>query len=270
MAVLAGIAAVYLWRGADLFFNQEKYLYFPITEWTATPESVKLRYEDVRFRSADGTELSGWFVPAERERAVVLFCHGNARNISSELDVLSMFHDLGVSAFFFDYRGYGKSAGRPGEAGLYADAAAAWQYLASVRDVPSDRILIWGRSLGAAVASELATHHRPRALVLEAAFTSIQDLASELYPIFPVRALLYARFETMKNLRAASGTPVLIVHSREDDLVPMRHGRALYEAAGEPKHFLEIAGPHGGLPFQKVYWDGVRAFLDDLLGPARA
>ena len=205
--------------------------------------------------------MSGWFVPAGRR--TVLFCHGNARNISSDISVLRMFHDLGVSAFIFDYRGFGKSPGIPKEEGTYADAEGAWNYLVSEREKDPMDIIIWGRSLGSAVATELALRHRPKALVLEAAFTSLADLAAEQYPFFPVRWILRTRYDNLKKI-ARVGCPVLIVHSREDQLIPLKHGKELFGAAAEPKCFLEIKGPHNGLPHQPGYEEGLRAFLDDL------
>ncbi len=264
---LGGAVAGYLVSAAVLFLDQPRRVYHPERAWSSTPEDSGLAYEDVTFRAADGAVLSGWYVAAPESRGTVLFCHGNAGNISSEISVIRMFRELGFSSFTFDYRGFGKSEGTPSEPGTYEDAAAAWTYLTEEKGVPPSEIILWGRSLGAAIAVELATHHRAGALVLEAAFTSIPDLAAELYPLYPTRLLALFHYSTIRYVREVR-YPVLVVHSSEDKLVPIRHGFEIYEAANEPKRFLEIKGPHKGLPYQEVYRRGIEKFLEDYKGLA--
>lgn len=250
---------------------QSKLVYYPSRSIDATPEAVGLEYEEVAPATSDGVKLSGWFVPAKNARAVVLFFHGNGGNLSHRLDTLKLLHDLRLSTFIFDYRGYGKSEGTPSEEGTYRDAEAAWAYLTDVRRIPADRIVFFGRSLGGAVAAHLAREHSPRALILESTFTSIPDMGAEMYPFLPVRVLSRFEYDTGDVLPKLH-CPVLIVHSPEDTLVPFSHGKKLFEAANEPKRFLEISGSHnsGFLTSGKRYTDELDRFLDEVLrGGAR-
>lgn len=261
--LVAAPISVYAAKATQLFFDQSALVFRPDKAWTQTPAVAGLPYKDVRFRASDGIGLTGWYVPAPQPRGTVLFFHGNSRNMSSEVDVLKMFRALGFDSLVFDYRGYGKSEGKPDEEGTYRDAEAAWNYLVKERKTPPDHIIIWGRSLGAAIAADLAAHHRSAAFVSEAAFTTLADLASHLHPYFPVKQLLKIHYGVINKLPFIH-CPILIVHSREDELVPEEEGRRLYAAANPPKSFLEIAGPHRGLPYQEVYWKGVEKFLKGL------
>jgi len=229
----------------------------------ATPADIGLDYEDVRFAAADGVRLHGWFIPALDDSPILLFMHGNAGNISHRLDSLALFHDLGLSVFIFDYRGYGHSAGRPDEDGSYLDADAAWRYLTQQRGAAPDRIVLFGRSLGAAVASHLATTTEPAALIVESAFTSVPDVAAQHYRFLPVRALARIRYDTRAHLQSVA-RPVLVIHSADDEIIPFTHGQALFESAREPKAFLELRGGHndGFLANRSWYLQGLREFLD--------
>ena len=193
---------------------------------------------------------------------VVLFCHGNAGNISHRLESIALFHRLGLSVLIFDYRGYGDSEGKPDEQGTYRDARAAWRHLRELRGVAGDDIILFGRSLGAAVAAWLAARERPRAVILESAFTSAASLGAEHYPWLPVDLLLRHRYDTLARVSEIRA-PLLVVHSRDDEIVPFHHGRALFDAAAEPKRLLEIRGGHndGFLASGAVYRDALAAFL---------
>jgi len=247
---------------ALLFFFQPRFVYFPTRPIAMTPAAIGLPFEAVRFQASDGVELSGWFVPAEGSRGVVLFCHGNAGNISHRLDTLEILHRLGLGTFIFDYRGYGQSEGRPTEQGTYLDAEAAYRYLVQQRAVDPGEIIIFGRSLGGAVAAWLAQEHTPQALIMESTFTSVPDLAAHLYPYLPVRYLSRFRYNTADNLSRVS-CPILIVHSRDDEMIPFSHGRRLFETASEPKEFLEIRGSHneGFMISADRYEEGLASFL---------
>ena len=259
-AVLYAVACLYL------YFNQDKLIYHPRKEWTTTPNSLGLQYSEVTFKAADGTALSGWFTPAVRERGVILFCHGNSNNISYELGPLKVFHELGFSMFLFDYRGYGHSEGRPSEKGMGMDADAALDYLVKQKKIPMNQIVIQGRSLGGGVAIPLAVRHAPRALLVDSSFTSLVELASIRYPIFPIGQILKYRYNSIHEIPKLK-CPVLITHSRQDQIIPFSFGRRLYEAAPEPKTFLEITGPHDNRDYpasQAKYRRGVEAFLKDI------
>jgi len=232
-----------------LFLRQDGLVYYPDLpgrEYEATPKQENLPYENITLTTADGVNLVAWFVPAKNPRGTLLYAHGNAGNISHRLDSIRLFHDLGLSVFIFDYRGYGQSSGEPSEEGTYRDAEAAWQHLTAQRGIAPAHIVVFGESLGAAVAAHLAAQHRPGALILASAFTSVPDLAAELYPLLPVRWITRYRYDTRRYLQDVHA-PVLVAHSREDEIIPWQHGSALYDAAHEPKQFLELRGGHNDL-----------------------
>lgn len=257
--VLLLLGLVYGGLVLNLYFNQAGMLYLPgYAGGSATPADVGLDYRRVSLTTEDGLLLDAWHVRASQSRGVILFCHGNAGNISNRLGSLKIFHQLGFSTLIFDYRGYGNSQGSPSEQGTYLDAEAAWQYLLG-QGVKADEIVIMGRSLGAAVAAELAYRHKPKAVVLESAFTSVPDVAAELYPFFPVRLMSKFEYGTLDHLRQVQA-PVLIVHSREDEIIPFSHGQRLYEAANEPRHMFELRGGHN----DGIYVSGVDYYQDGL------
>jgi len=226
-----------------LWAFQSRLIYFPVRRMSASPTDIELSYETVEFEAADGVDLFGWFIPAESPSGVILFCHGNAGNISHRLESIQVFHRLGFSTFIFDYRGYGRSEGKPSERGTYLDAAGAWRYLVEQRKVASTEIVIFGRSLGGAVAVWLAQNNPPKALIIESTFTSVRDVAAESYPYLPVRLLSRFDYDVIDYLRKVNA-PVLIVHSRDDETISFSHGLRLFEIANEPKEFLELHGNH--------------------------
>lgn len=250
-SIVGLIVLFYIGILALLFFFQERLVYLPSRAWAATPADIGLPYEEIWFEAADGVKLSGWFVPlrpaqggaVEPARGVVLFFHGNGGNISHRLGSLEMFHRLGLSTFIIDYRGYGQSEGNPSEQGTYLDAEAAWRYLVEERQIPPAKIIVFGESLGGAVAAWLAQTHSPQALILLSTFTSIPDMGAQTYPFMPVRLLARIQYNTLARLPEIN-CPVLIVHGQEDEIVPYGHGQQLFEAANQPKEFLEIKGSH--------------------------
>lgn len=254
--LIVGLMLGYAALAALLFIFQSRFIYFPEMgrEDRATPALLQLPFEEVHLATADGETLHGWFVPAPQARATVLFLHGNAGSIAHRLDWLPMFQRLRLSALLFDYQGYGASTGRPSEAGTYADAEAAWRHLTEDRRIPPERIVIFGESLGGAVAARLAARVRPAALVLHSAFTSAPDLAADLYPFLPARLLTRFDYDTLGAVKALH-CPLLVAHSPQDEIVPVAHGRRLYEAAAEPKQWLELAGSHNdGFLFMRPEW----------------
>jgi uncharacterized protein len=244
------------------YFLQDRLLYFPFEEIGATPAAIQLPFEDVRLTTQDGQTLSAWWVPAGKERAVLLLCHGNAGNISHRLESLDIFHKLGLSVLIFDYRGYGASTGRPTEDGTYLDADAAWRYLVEVQKKQPAKIILFGESLGGAVAAEIASRHAAGGLIIMSSFTSIPELAGGLYPFLPVKWLSKFRYATIDKIGAIFA-PKLIIHSPDDEIIPFAHGRALYEKAAQPKQFLQIKGGHneGFLVSGKLYEQGLDDFI---------
>lgn len=200
-----------------------------------------LPLEEVWFTAADGTRLFGWYVEGPATSGVVLWCHGNAGNIINRLENLALLYQSGLSVFLFDYRGYGRSQGRPSEEGLYQDALGAYDYLTRTRMIRPERIVLFGRSLGAAVAGELASQKPAAGLILESAFPSIEAVAKFHYGGLPVHRLLGADFRLIDRLPQLS-LPKLIIHGDKDDIIPLELGRQVFEAAKPPKFFYVIEG----------------------------
>jgi fermentation-respiration switch protein FrsA (DUF1100 family) len=260
--ILAVLAVLYLVICLLMVIFQGRFVFFPTRELAATPAERGLSYRDVELRASDGVRLHAWFVPCESARGVLLFCHGNAGNIGDRLDSLQLFHELGLAVLIFDYRGYGRSAGRPSEAGLYRDARAAWDHLVDQEGFPAERIVVFGRSLGGAVAVQLASQVDCGGLIVESSFTSAAELGARLYPWLPVRQLARIRFDAAARLQDVKCRQ-LFVHSLDDEVVPYGLGLRLYRQAHLPKQFLRIRGGHGDgfLVSGQRYRSGLAAFL---------
>ncbi|MDD4024077.1 MAG: alpha/beta hydrolase [Synergistales bacterium] len=259
------VAVIYGVFCGGIYLLQDKMIYQPWGEITATPSRVGLFFENVSFEASDGVPLHGWFIPAEKGYGkVLLFFHGNAGNISHRLESIRTFHDMGLDVLIFDYRGYGKSGGKPSEEGLYRDGTAAMEFLLERGYFP-DEIIMFGRSLGGAVAARVSMETTPLALILESSFTSLVDMASMVARFFPVRQLLRSEYPTESILPYMS-CPVLVVHSPDDEVIPFSQGLKLYEAAPEPKAFLEIKGDHNGgfILSGETYRQGLKSFLSDI------
>lgn len=225
-------------------------IYYPDREMRPLPVAAGLAPRWLSLKAADGVLLSAWYLPPkEEDGGVVLFLHGNGGNVSHYADALARFDRLGLGSLALDYRGYGRSGGRPSEAGLYRDAEAAWEHLVQELGIAPARIVIYGRSLGGAVAAWLARGRAARLLVLESTFTSLRAVAGRLYPWAPTGLLLGRMYETERFVMEA-GCPVLVIHSPEDELVPYAQGRRLFELARPPKRLLEIGGGHNSARYQ--------------------
>jgi uncharacterized protein len=223
---------------------QDRLIFQPDPVLTRTPADRDLAFEDVWLETADGTTVHGWYVPAATTgRRHVLFLHGNAGNLSHRLYTVEVLHALGHPVLLIDYRGYGASAGRPSEPGLALDARAGWDHLVTARGIRPADIVIYGRSLGGAVAARLAAKVAPGALVLESTFTRLRDIAATHYPYVPVDALLQVEFDTLAAIPGIA-CPVLVAHSPDDDIVPVALGHALAEAAGTRGKFVALRGDH--------------------------
>ena len=251
-----------------VYVFQDRLLFFPSRALVTSPERYGFAFESVTMPTEDGETLHGWWIPAEPERAMLLFCHGNAGNISHRLESVEVFRRLGLSVLLFDYRGYGQSTGTPSEAGLYHDGEAAWRFLTQTRGLNPDSLIVFGRSLGAAVAVDLAARHTPGALIAESAFTSVPDVGTRHYRFLPVRTLARNHFDNLNRIAEVTA-PVLIIHSRTDEIIPFEHGQRLFEAAGPTKMFLEIKGGHNDGFFVTGwrYSEGLETFLEQYLRP---
>lgn len=258
VSVLASIFTVVLigygcWA-VILYYMQPAFLYSPVREIPYTPEEIGLEYEEVTFRTADRLRLSGWYVPAEGAELTLLFCHGNGGNMMHRLDSISIFHSLGLNVFIFDYRGYGNSEGKCSEEGTYFDVRGAYRWLKKKKKTSPKDIILFGRSLGGSIATYLATKVKVRALVIESTFTSYVDIGKKFYPYMPVRWFARFNYPTKEYIRKVR-CPVMVIHSRSDEVVPFEFGLELYEEAGEPKEFVEIQGGHndGFLISSEIY-----------------
>ena len=246
-----------------LYVFQEKMIFFPGKRIIDTPGTIGLQYEDVYLVTDDEIKIHGWYVPHPEAKATLLFFHGNAGNISHRLDSISIFHELDLSVFIIDYRGYGRSGGRPSEQGTYMDAQAAWDYLVDERRIRPDELIVFGRSLGGGVAAGLAARISPAAVILESTFTSIQELGKHYYPYLPVSWIARVRYPVDEDI-SSFNCPVLVIHSEQDDVVPFSHGQRLFANAREPKVFLPISGDHntGFLLSGDVYVEGMKRFFE--------
>ena len=250
------------------------FLYFPSDELTLTPVDVGLKYENVYLTTADGVELHGWFIPGETETVLTLF-HGNAGNISDRLDYLNLMHThLGVSIFIFDYRGYGLSQGSPSESGLYLDAEAAVEF---IRDkVESEEgpqnLLLFGRSLGSALALKMASKYVVDGVIVEAPFTSTMALAKTHYPYVPeflVKLFIRARYES-DTVAGTLNSPLMVIHGSNDSIVPIEMGEKIYDLADVKKSFYSVDGADhnntyviAGENYFKNIRDAIQGFMEN-------
>jgi len=195
---------------------------------------------DCYFKTTDGLTLHGWFVPTDASDNMLVWLHGNAGNITHRLDNLKILQEYHFSIFIFDYRGYGKSEGKPSENGLYIDAESAYDFLVQTKKFSPENIVLFGRSLGGSVAVELALRRKSAGLILESSFTSMAAIARQVAPFLPTTKILKMKFNTLNKIPKIN-VPVLIIHGEQDELIPFSHGQKLYEAANQPKFFYPVA-----------------------------
>lgn len=226
-----------------MYFQQPHMIFFPMSKLYQTPDNWGLEYENVSFTTEDQVKLHGWFLPNAESDNVLLFFHGNAGNISHRRDSIEIFHRLGLNVFIFDYRGYGQSEGKPDEQGLYRDANAAWHYLTEDKGFDADSIILFGRSLGGAVAAKLAAEVQAQGLMLESTLSSAREFAREVFKILSRLVVIRYDFNTLKHIQKVN-CPVLVLHSPDDEIMPYRLGRKVYESANQPKQFVRMRGDH--------------------------
>ena len=242
---------------------QDRLLYVPEREIRQTPKDIGLDYEDIYIMTKDKITVTGWYIPAENEEGVILFCHGNAGNISHRLESISIFNSLGLSVLIFDYRGYGRSEGKPSEKGTYLDVEAAWDHLVKTRKKSANKIILFGRSLGAAIAANIALKRKPAGLIIESSFLSVPEIGKKYYPWLPVRLLSKFDYSTISKIQSIT-CPKFIIHSPDDEIIPFEHGRTLFKKAVHPKEFLQIKGGHneGFLISGALYREGLKRFVN--------
>jgi pimeloyl-ACP methyl ester carboxylesterase len=285
---------IYIGYCVHFYRIQSYFIYNPLMGLEVKSKNKSIEHEEITYQTTDGITIFAWYVPfipkalhaGDRANTpeelkepippgvpgnsggVILFCHGNAGNVSQRIDSFEIFRELGFSTFIFDYRGYGKSEGKPSEKGTYRDAEGAWNYLVREKKVKPEEIIVFGRSLGGGIASYLAKKYQPRALIIESSFTAISDIARALVPTLPLKLLLRFKYNTRERLKDIH-CPVLIVHSPDDRTIPFVCGKVLYETANPPKKFLRIKGDHlyGFIKSKKKYIKGLREFFDELPEP---
>lgn len=258
LLLLLGLALL----NGGMYLQQPSMIFFPYATLDQTPAGWGLAYEDVFLDTEDGVRLHGWYIPRHGSTQSLLFFHGNAGNISHRGASVEIFHRLGLNVFIFDYRGYGMSQGKPDEKGLYKDARAAWRYLNKERGFDQEEIILFGRSMGGAVAAELAAEIQPGGLILESTFSSAKDVANAVFPVLSRLIFLRYDFDTVAHVRRVT-CPVLVLHSPDDEIIPFRLGEKVFQAANEPKSFVKMRGGHNNGIFmsQPDYERALGAFV---------
>jgi len=241
ISLLILIVSIFIF--AYLRYFEKKGIYYPTKTIVFDPANSGLKYEDVFFETEDNLRLNGWFVPTENPRGTLIFCHGNAGNISHRIEIIEIFNRLKLNVFIFDYRGYGKSQGTPSEEGLYQDAQAAYKYLLSRKDINKEAILVYGKSIGANVAIDLVSKVSTACLISESGFTSAYDMGKKMFPYLPIKWIITVKYDALEKIKNIT-IPKLIIHSKEDEIVPFKLGERLFEAASPPKEFYQMRGTH--------------------------
>jgi fermentation-respiration switch protein FrsA (DUF1100 family) len=258
------ILALLAVAGGLIVLFEKQLIYFPSRGHDATPEGLGLSAEELSLTAHDGVRIHGWFLPLPEPRLTILLSHGNGGNISHRLDrTLLLQSRLRASVLLYDYRGYGRSEGSPDEEGTYRDVRAAYQYLRDEKKVDPRRLVLFGESLGAAVALDLALERPAAALVLESPFTSVPDMARAT-AFAPLARFVRTRYDNLAKVRRLR-MPLLVLHGDHDEVVPFAQGRRLFEAAPEPKRFFAIPGAgHNDTYFVggEAYWKVLAEFLE--------
>jgi fermentation-respiration switch protein FrsA (DUF1100 family) len=227
-----------------------------LREWEGTPEDAGLKYENITLKAKDGVNLNAWYIPHPRSTHTLLYFHGNAGNISHRIFALPFFHRMGMSVFFLEYRGYGKSEGRPSEKAFYADARSAYEYLRDSLRMPQDKIVLFGESLGGAVALDLATEVPVGAIICDGTFSSTLDMGKIYFPYTPLRWIISQKYDSVPKVRNISA-PKFFVHSRQDQIVPFALGEKLYAQACHPKEFIARTGDHSNYLEDPAVYEGL-------------
>lgn len=257
---ILGIIVMFLY----IKYIEKSSIFFPSKELMITPEYIQLPFEDVYITTKDNFKINGWFIPNKNTQYTILFFHGNGGNIGDRLEKIRLLYQLQVNIFIIDYKGYGKSQGSPSEKGLYLDAEGAYNYLVNDRRIRPEHIILYGESLGGTVAAHLASVVDVGALILEGTFSRGRDMAKIFYPFLP-SFLFSDRFDSLRKIKKIDA-PKLFIHSREDEIVPFKLGKKLYDAAEGQKYLAEIKGGHNTafLDSQERYLTSLSFFIEGI------
>jgi len=238
--VIAAASALLIWTIVLMIF-EEKFIYFPQKYPRGAYEQAHSipGLRDCWITTEDSVKIHAWFATAESAKATLVVSHGNAGNISHRYLLLRSLQRHGFNVLMYDYRGYGRSEGTPTEEGIYKDGLAAYDYAVSLPEVKPGRVILWGTSLGGAVAIDVATHRHAAGLILESTFSSAKDVARVVYPFLPVQFFMHTKLNSIEKIKTLE-VPVLVIHGAHDSIVPIGLGRKLFNAANEPKDFYEI------------------------------
>lgn len=244
-----------------LYLKQPGMIFYPLKEVDVTPDKWGLSYQQVKLKTIEGLELSSWHIPHPEAAKTILFFHGNGGNISHRGDSIYIFHKLKMNVLILDYPGYGESEGNPSEAGLFQSASSAWQYLINEKNIKPENIIIFGRSLGGAVATDLAVHVKAGGLILESTFSSVRDIVDIAFPLFSKLIYMRYSFDSLNKIKKVT-VPVLVIHSPDDEVIPFKLGKKLFAAIQSEKEFLQIKGGHndGFMQSIQTYMQAIRIF----------
>lgn len=247
MLVPVAVAGALLTR---LFIRQDRLIFRPGPVLDRSPATIGIRHEPVRLAAGEGSTVAAWWVPGAAEAPAVVYFHGSEGNLTHELPAVAFLYALGVNALLVEYLGYDGDGVRPSEAGCYRTADAAWHHVTEQRGFPEGRVILFGHSLGAAVAARTAAGRQCAGLVLQSGFTSVRDLAARAYPYLPVRPFLRTRMDALERVRRGR-CPLLVIHSRDDEHIPYEQGRRLFDESAGPKKLVTLRGSHFGQPWHR-------------------
>jgi len=265
LILIAALAIFYVLVCVYIYLAQHKMIYYPTDDVAVLPEEVKLDYEEFFINAGQKDTICAWFFPKEVNyltNMTVLFADGNAGNMSYRLETVLFLNKLGANVLMFDYRGYWKSSGKPSETATYEDAMACYNWMIEVKEIKPENIVLFGRSLGGAIMIDLAAKVKCAGLIVESSFTSAPEVATEIFPFFPVRYLSKYKYDSLKKIKNIN-CPLLVTHSPEDDIIPFRMGQMLFDEAKEPKQFVLLSGGHNDRDYlqDSTYRSAVSALI---------
>jgi fermentation-respiration switch protein FrsA (DUF1100 family) len=240
-----------------LYIRQRSMIYFPEKSMPSRAAFQAEDFEKVSLQTTDNLKLFSWYKPAQDNKPTILYLHGNAGHIAYRIPIIRPYVDQGYGVFLLEYRGYGSNPGSPSESGFYKDAQAAIQFLLA-KGINSNKIILFGESIGTGVATELALHHHACALILQSPMTSLPAVAKWHYPW-----LLIAPWDKFNNLKKIEkiDIPILILHGKQDQIVPYQMGASLFMQANEPKQMITIENHGHNDLHNSQYFKSVNNFL---------